>query len=157
MSEALPIKPHHFVDILADFGRGRTDFQPHPYGHDLHTVAARILAEHDLRLLIAVGADAVCEPCRHNAEGICVDGMPDSQSRYVGVPEGKEEWNRRIDGRWCAVLRVSEGEETTAAELCGRLLGARSTIGEIYRELPPSYAQQKSKDLAAGIQLLLSR
>ena len=157
MNDAVAIKPHHFVDILTDIGQGQTAFQPHPYGHDLHNVAARILAKRDLRLAIALGADAICRPCRHNVDGACVDGMPETQTRYVDVPDGKEEWNRRIDRRWCAALGVAQGDQTTAAELCGRLLQARAAIGEIYQELPATYAEKKSRDLVAGIQRLLSR
>ena len=67
------IKPHHFVDILAALGEGVVDFQPHPYGHALHSVVLNILAFRDSLLRIELGADDICRPCRHLVAGKCKD------------------------------------------------------------------------------------
>lgn len=69
----IAIKPHHFVDIVASFGGGRTKFEPHPYGHAVHAVAQEILGNRDVRLQIELGADDICAPCRHNVNGLCDD------------------------------------------------------------------------------------
>ena len=62
------IKPHHFVDIITDFGRGQTAYEPHPYGHALHTVSRRVLEEPDVPLEMELGADVICAPCSHKPE-----------------------------------------------------------------------------------------
>ena len=154
MKEPLAIKPHHFVDILVEAGRGGLPFKPHPHGHALHSVAGRVMNEPALRLVITIGPDAICAPCRRNADGACVDGMPDRYTAHAGVPSAKEEWNRRIDVRWCAALGVSQGEETTPVQLCDLLLQACPKVRSIYRELPGSFGRRKRRDLEAGIRLL---
>ena len=53
-------KPHHFVDIVTALGDGGTDFQPHPYGHAVHSVAKELLAHRDVVLCIELGADDIC-------------------------------------------------------------------------------------------------
>ena len=67
------IKPHHFVDIITSFGAGQVKFEPHPYGHAVHTVATQILSNRDILLRIELGADDVCKSCKHNINGLCDD------------------------------------------------------------------------------------
>ena len=95
----ISIKPHHFVDIITAFGGGRTEFEPHPYAHALHSVAERILSDPGVRLRIELGADDICLPCRHNADGLCDDTI--DTSFRPEAPRSKLEWNLLIDRRWC--------------------------------------------------------
>ena len=69
----IAIKPHHFVDIVRAVGEGRTQNEPHPYGHALHSVTAAILADLCVPLRIELGADDICLPCCHNIDGLCDD------------------------------------------------------------------------------------
>jgi len=74
----IAIKPHHFVDIVTEFGDGGTEFQPHPYGHAVHSVVKEILGNRDVVLRIELGADDICAPCRHNINGLCDDTIDTS-------------------------------------------------------------------------------
>ena len=58
MKDIIRIKPHHFVDIITSFGAGEISV-PHPYGHAVHIVAARILHNQDILLEIEFGADDI--------------------------------------------------------------------------------------------------
>ena len=61
-SNMITIKPHHFVDIVTALGDGCCDFQPHPYGHAVHSVAKEILADRDILLCIELGARTFARP-----------------------------------------------------------------------------------------------
>jgi hypothetical protein len=71
MNDIISIRPLHFVDILCDYGAGTDRFEPHPYGHAVHTVANRMLDDKDVMLEITLAPDDVCTPCSHNIEGVC--------------------------------------------------------------------------------------
>ena len=53
------VKPHHFVDIITAIGGGRTVFEPHSYGHAVHSVAAKVLRHRDTELIMDLGADDI--------------------------------------------------------------------------------------------------
>ena len=71
MKDIIYIKPHHFIDIITYLGAGKETFEPHPYGHAVHSVAAKILHDRDIRLEFVLGADDICKPCIHNINGCC--------------------------------------------------------------------------------------
>ncbi len=145
----LSIKPHHFVDIVTAFGDGRETFEPHPYGHALHEVAAQILAVRDVLLRIEVGADSICLPCRHNVAGLCDDTI-DTSFRPL-APRSKREWNLRIDARWCERLGVRQDDRLTARELCRRIRDSAGDITAIYREIPPDRTAERHAKLTKGV------
>jgi hypothetical protein len=149
MSDAIRIKPHHFVDILRAFGEGQTAFEPHPYGHAVHLVAERVLRERDAMLEMELGADAICEPCVHNVGGLCDDTI--DTSFRPDAPASKREYNLRIDERWCARLALAQGHRLTARELCRRLADGMGDLRDIYRENPPERVAAREAALRAGI------
>jgi len=57
-------RPHHVFDIISDRGNG-AEFGPHPHGHNVHGVAAPILADTSVQIRRIIGADAICAPCIH--------------------------------------------------------------------------------------------
>ena len=158
MDDAIRIKPHHFIDIIAAVGRGQTVFQPHPYGHAVHTVAHRVLADRDVLLEIDPGADAVCAPCRHNVDGLCDDTI-DTSFRPL-APSSKRAYNLLIDQRWCERLGLSAGDRLSARMFCRRLRDHLDACGDditdVYRETPPERTAQRVADVRAGIDALLS-
>lgn len=153
MSGKIAIKPHHFVDIVTAFGSGQTQFDPHPYGHAVHTVAARLLAGRDLLLEMELGADDICKPCTHNVNGVCDDTI--DTSFRPAAPSSKNEWNLLIDQRWCVRLGIGQGDELTARELCERLRDLRGDITDIYREIPAERTAEREVKLAKGIERFL--
>jgi len=147
------IKPHHFIDIVRDFGQGRTAFAPHPYGHAVHSVAERILREPDVMLEMELGADDICAPCVHNIDGLCDDTI-DTTWRPA-APTSKREYNLRIDRRWCARLGLAQGDRLTARDFCRRLQGRVEDLTDVYRENPPDRVAERAQGIRAGIALFL--
>jgi len=153
MDELIRVKPHHFIDIVTAFGRGQTTFEPHPYGHAVHTVAERVLREPDVLLEMELGADAICGACSHNVGGLCDDTI--DTSFRPEAPPSKREWNLLIDRRWCERLGLAQGDRLTAREFCARLRDRMGDITDIYREVPPDRTASRARHLAAGVDELL--
>jgi len=113
---SLSLRPHHLLDILSDYGHGLS-YQPHPYGHALHTVAAEVLSNFDLNLTFVIAADAICQPCRHlRPDGQCDDllgPLPDSPS--------KQAYNDALDRRLWAYLKLDQGYRMTFRTFCQRV------------------------------------
>ena len=154
MSEVIRIKPHHFIDVISALGRGQTTFEPHPYGHAVHTVAARLLEARETLLEIELGADDVCRPCKHNLNGRCDDTI--DTSFRPEAPSSKREYNLRIDRRWCRRLGLAQGDRLTAREFCLRLRERAGEITEIYRENPAEPTPKRARQLRAGIEEYLA-
>ena len=153
MAPPLLIKPHHFVDIITAFGDGVTAPDPHPYGHAVHTVTRLVLSQPDTLLQMELGADAICAPCLHNHDGICVDTIDTSYRPQA--PSSKREWNLIIDRRWCERLGLSPGDRITARAFCLRLEERAGDIADLYREIPADRTAERQARLRAGIQRFL--
>jgi hypothetical protein len=142
------IKPHHFIDIIVAFGEG-VPFEPHPYGHAVHTVARKILKDINSEIKIELGADDICGPCIHNINGLCDDTI-DTSFRPL-APKLKREWNLLIDKRWCQCLRLKQGDTLTGTEFCERAEKCLNEIPNIYREIPPERNAQKQSSIKKGL------
>ena len=153
MADVVRIKPHHFIDIIRSFGQGTTSFEPHPYGHAVHSVAERLWRERDAMLEMELGADDICAPCVHNIDGLCDDGI--DTSFRPDAPSSKREYNLRIDERWCERLGLAQGDCLTARAFCERLRERMGDIRPIYRENPPERVAGRVEALTAGIQVFL--
>jgi hypothetical protein len=154
MGDIIRIKPHHFIDIITALGEGQTTYAPHPYGHALHKVADSIVTAYDTPLLIELGADDICQPCKHNINGLCDDTI--DTSFRPEAPSSKRLYNLLIDNRWCERLSLAQGDRLTSREFCIRLRDRSGSLTDIYREVPPSHAAQRERDLEAGIRSFLS-
>ena len=151
--EVIRIKPHQFVDIIRSYGRG-DKFEPHPYGHAVHTVAERILSQRGIMLVMELGADDICGPCIHNAGGVC-DDVIDTSYRPKAPPR-KQDWNLLIDRRWCKRLALSPGDRLTARQFCERIRDHAGDITDIYREIPAGMTAERAKALREGVRRFLS-
>jgi len=95
----MKLRPHHLLDIVTTYGWGG-DFKPHPYGHAVHTVAEKVLADPDLEVEFIIGSDEICVPCRHLREdGRCGDVLD-----QCDPPVSKQDYNDDLDRRLCAHL-----------------------------------------------------
>lgn len=92
--KALKLRPHHILDIISTYGHGG-EFEPHPYGHALHTVAQSILSDPDLEAELVIGADAICQPCTH----LRPDGQCDDVLQQLSPPVAKQAYNDDLDTR----------------------------------------------------------
>ena len=153
MTPPIPIKPHHFVDIATSVGAGQTEFAPHPYGHAVHTVAEAILCDPDIAVRMELGADAICAPCSHNVDGRCYDVI--DTSYRPDAPESKQEWNLRIDRRWCRRLCIAQGDTLSARALCLLIRDRMGDITDVYREIPAEMTEERAAKLTRGIALML--
>ena len=154
MDEPIRIKPHHFVDILRALGHGQTEFEPHPYGHAVHSVAARLLDDRDSLLEMDLGADDICVPCTHNVDGQCDDTI--DTSFRPEAPSSKREYNLLIDRRWLARLELAEGDRLTAREFCERLRRHSGPLDEVYREMQADRVAERTVALATGTERFLA-
>jgi hypothetical protein len=149
MTDVIPMKPHHLVDIIRAFGDGQMAFEPHPYGHHLHGVVRRLLADRHAVLQVELGADEICRPCIHNVHGAC-DDVIDTSFRPQ-APRSKQEWNLLIDRRWCDALDLAAGDQITARQFCERLRQQIDCMTDIYREIPPERVAVRTEQLVRGL------
>ena len=147
------IKPHHFIDILTDVGRGHTDWQPMPdFGHAVHLVARRLMANRDVLLEMEPGIDDICRPCVHHVGDECDDVRANP---YPGQPAPKMEWNLMLDRGWSALLGLERGDRLTAREFCKKVQDAATldTVRPIYPGQPEEVTQDRFRNLMAGVKI----
>jgi len=145
----IAIKPHHLVDILTAFGEGRTDPQPHPYGHAVHSVTKEILANRDVLLRMEFGADDICLPCCHNIDGLCDDTI--DISFRPSAPKSKRVYNLLMDERWAERLGIRQGQRLTAREFCALIRDRAGDISDIYAEMPAASTAERQEKLEKGV------
>ncbi len=155
MIDVILIKPHHLVDIMRALGGDRVALAPHPYGHNLHGIAEKLLVDRDAVLQMELGADAICQPCVHNVDGACSDVI--DTSFRPQAPRSKQEWNLMIDRRWCQALGVADGDRITAKQLGERLRQQIDRMTDIYREVPPERVATRAEQLHRGLDRYLVR
>lgn len=145
----IAVKPHHFVDIIADYGVGQIATGPNPYHHDVPGVTAAVLANPEQMLRMEVGADDICRPCIHNIDDLCDDVL--SPGHGPEAPRLKRDLNLIFDQRWCERLGLAQGDELTARAFCERLQSDRGDIRDIYRGLFADAGEEKERALARGL------
>jgi hypothetical protein len=148
------IKPHHFIDIMRTLGEEQGEFNPHSYGHDVHAVAAKLLADRDAMLQMELGADDICKPCIHLVDGVCDDTI--DTSFRPQAPRSKRAWNLLIDQRWCQMLGLADGDRLTARQLCERLRLKLDGMPDIYREVPSQRVAVRAERVRHGIEKYLA-
>jgi len=109
MESEMILRPHHLIDILRDYGKGRA-FAPHPYGHAVHTVAERIRANLDTEITFVIGADSICVPCIH----LQPDGSCDDVLAQLDPTISKQGYNDALDARVFETLGLMPGCGMTA-------------------------------------------
>jgi hypothetical protein len=149
------IKPHHFIDILRALGDEPTEVTPHPYGHDVHTVAAKILGDRDVILQMELGADDICKPCIHNVHGVCDDTI--DTSFRPQAPQSKQAWNLLLDQRWCEVLGLADGDRLTATQFSELVRQNLDSMPSIYQEIPPDRVADRARKIRDGIEKFLDQ
>ena len=116
MSDVIRTKPHHFVDIITEYGAGREQWQPSAYGHAVHTVAHRVVRDHSVTLEMTSGADDICAPCVHNVDGLCDDTI--DTSFRPEAPSSKREWNLIIEPTMGRTNSSNPGKPPTIHPAC---------------------------------------
>lgn len=90
----IKLRPHHVLDIITSYGHS-DKFEPHPYGHAVHVVAATILTNLEQEVEFVIGADEICHPCKHlQSNGQCGDIV-----HQLDPPISKQKYNDELDNR----------------------------------------------------------
>jgi len=112
----MKLRPHHLIDVICDYGQG-VELSPHPYGHAVHTVAARVLADPSIQIELVLAADDICAPCCHlQADGSCDDVLS-----QLAEPISKQAYNDALDARVFAALGLQPHARLTVRQFLERL------------------------------------
>ena len=141
----MQLRPHHLLDIVTAHGHGQS-FEPHPYGHAVHTVAAAVLSDLDLDIEFIVGADAICQPCKH----LQPDGRCDDMLHRLDPPVSKQAYNDGLDRRLLAYLELQPGAVLTVRRFLERV-GARVPGIETVCTHPKRDERERLAGLAEGL------
>ena len=118
-------RPHHLIDIITQYGAGQA-FEPSEYGHAVHTVAAQVIADPEVCIEFGVGADDICAPCKHLANGRCVDVI-----RAFDPPASKQDYNDALDQRLLEFLGMREGQTMNFREYLAVLRDHMEGLAEL--------------------------
>jgi hypothetical protein len=122
----LKLRPHHLIDIVCDYGHG-VAFEPHPYGHAVHTIAAKVIDDPDIEVEFVLAADDICSPCRHlRADGQCEDVLS-----QLAEPVPKQVYNDGLDQRVFSYLAMQPGARMTVRAFLAKLDEHMPGIAEI--------------------------
>ena len=137
-------RPHHLIDIITQHGAGQP-FEPSAYGHAVHTVAAEVLADPDVLVEFGTGADDICRPCVHLANGRCDDLV-----RAFDPPVSKHDYNDALDRRLMAFLGMVEGQVMSFRDYVALLRSHIEGLSELcaWPGEPPAERRRK---LEAGL------
>jgi len=140
------LRPHHLLDIITQYGAG-VPFQPHPYGHAVHSVAATVLADPDVTIEFVVGADDVC---RHLIAGHCDDVLT-----HLDPPLSKQDYNDDLDRRVLAHLALAEGSQLTCRAFLALVRRGLPGIAHVCTH-PKEDPASRLSHLTAGLEALSS-
>jgi hypothetical protein len=144
----MKLRPHHLIDIVSSYGKGAA-FSPHPYGHAVHTVAARVLAEPSLPIELVLAADDICAPCCHlQADGSCDDVLA-----QLAEPVSKQAYNDDLDARVFSALGLEPHAQLTVRVFLERLSEHVPGIEEICTH-PGEDQAERLRGLRRGLERL---
>lgn len=144
----MKLRPHHVLDIVSSIGRGE-QFKPHPYGHAVHVVAARIIQDLNFDVEFIAGADEICRPCRH----LTPHGLCDDITIHLGVKESKQAYNDALDRRLFEYLGFPCGSVMTMRQYLETVNAKVPGIEQICSH-PGEDKAQRLDGLAKGLQKL---
>jgi hypothetical protein len=144
----MQLRPHHLIDIVTDYGHG-VEFRPHPYGHALHTVAEKVLADLTVEIEFVLAADDICAPCRHLRPG----GLCDDVLSQLAKPVSKQAYNDALDGSLFPYLGMQPGTRLSMREFLGRLQEHIPGIEQICTH-PGEEQADRLQGLEAGLERL---
>jgi hypothetical protein len=146
--ESVELRPHHLVDILTSYGHGEKS-QPHPYGHAVHIVAPKVLAQPRLQVRFLVAADDICRPCKH----LKPDGKCDDVLAQLSPAPPKQEYNDNLDRRLLAYLGMEAGVTMTVHAFF-EVVNARVPGIEKICTHPKEAQQQRLAGIVKGLEKL---
>jgi hypothetical protein len=148
MAGLLRLRPHHLIDLVTDYGRGRA-FVPHPYGHAVHVVARRVVEDRDVEIAFVLAADDICRPCRH----LQPDVQCDDVLYQLSPPTSKQAYNDELDAAVLAHLGLQPGARLSLSEFLAQLRQRAEGIAAICAH-PGEAEADRLAGLIQGLDLL---
>lgn len=141
----MKLRPHHLIDIITDYGHG-VEFGPHPYGHALHLVAARVLNDLSMEVEFVLAADDICSPCLHlQPNGLCDDVLS-----QLAEPISKQAYNDGLDSKLFSYLGMEPGMRLTQRRFLERVSQHVPGIERVCTH-PGEQEADRHQGLAAGL------
>ncbi|OGS27052.1 MAG: hypothetical protein A2297_10300 [Elusimicrobia bacterium RIFOXYB2_FULL_48_7] len=146
----IQMKPHHFLDVLRNFGIGKTKYEPSQNGNALYSIVPGLLSNRDTIFKFTSGIDDVCRPCKYHRQGKCANTVS-----AHGVYKSMNTYNRHLDEKIYEWLGLSEGQEMTASDYCRLVRNKINDIDGIWIEVPEEENKKRKEALLAGIAFYL--
>jgi len=145
----LRLRPHHILDIVRNIGNDRPRV-PHPYGHLVHVVTERIIADIDAECELVVANDDICGPCRMFApDGSCTDVLA-----QLDPPIAKQTYNDELDRRLLEFLRIESGSVMTLRAYLELVAERIESVAKICAH-PKERVEDRKRGLEKGLTMLL--
>ena len=144
-TKVMKLRPHHILDIISGYGVG-VEFKPRPYGHSNHIVAGKILSDLDTKIQLVVGADAVCQGCKH----LLPNGQCDDVLSQLTPSPSKQAANDVLDCRLLDYLNIKLGAVMTVREyleIVNKKVPGIESICTHFKEDP----QERLRSLTQGL------
>ncbi len=141
----MKFRPHHIIDIITDFGND-IKYQLHPYGHSLHLVGPKLLANLDLKVKLVLEADDVCFGCKH----LLPFGKCDDILAQIKPAPSKQAYNDILDSRIFDCLALNPNCTMTARHYL-ELINQKTPGIEIICTHPKELPSERLKALIAGL------
>lgn len=144
------IKPHHFIDIIKLYGSGIDYFVPDDkMGHDFYKIANDIINHPDVKIILTIEADDICQPC-YQFHKRCIDKI----TSISGIIS-KDIYNQLLDTRIISVYSLDQNYD--ALSLCQILYKHHEYIDQIWQEEDQNLTKRRHDFFVAGAKKYLKR
>jgi hypothetical protein len=142
----LPIRIHHFFDIIRDLGTGEKIMPDTNYKHSYHSLANTLRDSPDINMKIVIGVDSVCEGCIHKVKGKCDDPLTIKKGFTM-----KHDYNNWLDQRILVKFDLTEGQIVTPGKICRSAYKYIDNIYNIYEADSKEEIDTRKKEFIEGL------
>lgn len=147
----LRLRPHLIIDIVTGYGNNFR-YEPHPYGHSQHIVAARLLSNPFTKIRLVLESDDICKGCIH----LMSDGKCDDILAQLRPSPSKQAYNDILDCRLFDHFKLEPGTVITFSRYLEILNNHTPGLEEICTH-PKEDPEKRLKGLANGLARLGNR
>ncbi len=153
IKHTMNIKPHHFLDIFKNYGRGIEELKPDSYlHHDFYKLGNIILKDPHSRIRLTVNADDICLPCVKCKHHVCTDEI----ATIPGFVE-RNTYNHVIDERIIKIMHLSIDEAYDALDLLKTMVEYADEIFNIYLEEEDEKTAKRYEDFVKGAKKYIAK
>ncbi len=147
--ETLKLRPHHILDIISSYGNNEK-FEPHPYGHSLHTVAGKIIVNPEIKVQLVVENDDICRGCKHLVGTKCDDVL----SQLTPSPS-KQSYNDVLDCILLDFMGIKQGTILTIKEYA-QIVNRNMPDITSYCTHPKENREERKKGMKSGLKKIIT-